>query len=375
MKKIKSIIICILLLIFSYIAFIIIVKTAPKAESKRPEKQALLVDSFLSEISSETVTLELAGSVIPDQEISLKSRINGEVITVSENFIRGGIIKKGDLILSIDPIDYEIILTNTLSQLETAKFNYNLELGRQKIAKKEWDLLKAIDATSEEKSLALREPHLASVKSSLLAAKANVKSAKLNLERTKIHSPFDALVKNDFVDVGSQITTATPLAELVGIDRFFIEASIPIDRLKWIKIPGSSAVIKSNTGDKYKGEVIRLSGSLETSGRMAKIIISVKDPWDNGSLNNKPLLLGEYVKISLNGISINNVTRIPRKSLRENNWVWIDDEGKLKIQPVEILFKESEFVFVRNIPSKSSIITSDIAAPIPDRLVKSTENN
>ena len=129
MKKIKSIIICILLLIFSYIAFIIIVKTAPKAESKRPEKQALLVDSFLSEISSETVTLELAGSVIPDQEISLKSRINGEVITVSENFIRGGIIKKGDLILSIDPIDYEIILTNTLSQLETAKFNYNLELS------------------------------------------------------------------------------------------------------------------------------------------------------------------------------------------------------------------------------------------------------
>ena len=102
MKKIKSIITCILLLIFSYIAFIIIVKTAPKAESKRPEKQALLVDSFLSEISSETVTLELAGSVIPDQEISLKSRINGEVITVSENFIRGGIIKKGDLILSID---------------------------------------------------------------------------------------------------------------------------------------------------------------------------------------------------------------------------------------------------------------------------------
>ena len=61
--------------------------------------------------------------------------------------------------------------------------------------------------------------------------------------------------------------------------------------------------------------------------------------------------------------------------MRENNWVWIDDAGKLKIHPVEILFKESEFVFVRNIPSKSSIITSDIAAPIPDRLVKSTENN
>ena len=98
MKKIKSIVICILLLFFSYLAFTIIVKTAPKAESKRPEKQALLVDSFLSEISSEIVTLDLAGSVIPDQEISLKSRINGEIITVSENFIRGGIIKKGELI-------------------------------------------------------------------------------------------------------------------------------------------------------------------------------------------------------------------------------------------------------------------------------------
>ena len=374
MKKIKTIITCILLLVFSYIVFTIIVRSAPKAESKRPIRQALLVNSFLSEINSEVVKLELAGTVIPDQEISLKSRINGEVIEISDEFIRGGIIKKGGIILSIDPTDYELILTNALSKLETAKFNYNIELGRQKIAKKEWALLQAIDATDKEEFLALRKPHLESVKANLQAAKATVRAAKLDLERTKIYAPFDALIKNDYVDIGSQITTLTPLGDLVGIERFFVEVSVPIDRLKWINIPGSSVKIKSNTKDVFIGEVIRLSGSLETSGRMAKIIVAINNPWKNPNLTSRPLLLGEYVNVCITGKLLDDVTRIPRKSLRENNWVWIDDGGKLKIQPVDILFKETDFVLVKGIPSQSLIITSDIAAPVPNRLIISSEN-
>ncbi|MFL2859827.1 MAG: efflux RND transporter periplasmic adaptor subunit [Pontiellaceae bacterium] len=374
MKKIKTIITCILLLVFSYIVFTIIVRSAPKAESKRPIRQALLVNSFLSEINSEVVKLELAGTVIPDQEISLKSRINGEVIEISDEFIRGGIIKKGGIILSIDPTDYELILTNALSKLETAKFNYNIELGRQKIAKKEWALLRAIDATDKEEFLALRKPHLESVKANLQAAKATVRAAKLDLERTKIYAPFDALIKNDYVDIGSQITTLTPLGDLVGIERFFVEVSVPIDRLKWINIPGSSVKIKSNTKDVFIGEVIRLSGSLETSGRMAKIIVAINNPWKNPNITSRPLLLGEYVNVCITGKLLDDVTRIPRKSLRENNWVWIDDGGKLKIQPVDILFKETDFVLVRGIPSQSLIITSDIAAPVPNRLIISSEN-
>ena len=107
---------------------------------------------------------------------------------------------------------------------------------------------------------------------------------------------------------------------------------------------------------------------------MAKIIVAINNPWKNPNLTSRPLLLGEYVNVCITGKLLDDVTRIPRKSLRENNWVWIDDGGKLKIQPVDILFKETDFVLVKGIPSQSLIITSDIAAPVPNRLIISSEN-
>ena len=67
------------------------------------------------------------------------------------------------------------------------------------------------------------------------AAKANVKLARLNLERTKIYSPFDALTTSDNVSIGSQINPQMILGNIVGIDRFFVEAFIPLDRLNGLK--------------------------------------------------------------------------------------------------------------------------------------------
>ena len=81
------------------------------------------------------VTVELAGIVKPDLNIDLKSRVSGEINMISDNFIPGGILKKGDLILSIEPIDYDLALTNALSQLQTAEFNYEVELGNKKLQK------------------------------------------------------------------------------------------------------------------------------------------------------------------------------------------------------------------------------------------------
>ena len=158
------------------------------------------------------------------------------------------------------------------------------------------------------------------------------------------------------------------LGNIVGIDRFFVEAFIPLDRIKWIKIPGSMAIIKSNTGDVYNGKVIRLSGALESKGRMGKIIISVENPL--GEENNKPLLIDEYVKVNIKGTMLNDICRIPRKSLREKDSVWVNIDGKLSIVPVDVIFKENETVLVKGLPNSSQLIISDIAAPIPGRLVR-----
>ena len=91
---------CTLLIAFGYGIYSILVKTAPKAEVKRPEKQALLIETKNTSNENTLVTVELAGIVKPDLNIDLKSRVSGEINMISDNFIPGGILKKGDLILS-----------------------------------------------------------------------------------------------------------------------------------------------------------------------------------------------------------------------------------------------------------------------------------
>ena len=63
------------------------------------------------------------------------------------------------------------------------------------------------------------------------------------------------------------------------------------------------------------------------------------------------------------------MTRIPRKALRESNTVWLDQKGALAIKPVNVLFRESDSILVRGLPSESDLIISDIAAPVPGRPV------
>lgn len=146
-----------------------------------------------------------------------------------------------------------------------------------------------------------------------------------------------------------------------------------MDRLKWISFPGSRATVHSASGGTYQGTVIQLTGSLETRGRMVRILIAVNDPWGAETPVEKPLLLGEYVETIVEGSTLENVTRIPRRALREGNVVWLDTDGKLDLQPVEVLFRESDSILVRGLPADSFLITTDIAAPVPGQPVNRGE--
>ena len=93
----------------------------------------------------------------------------------------------------------------------------------------------------------------------------------------------------------------------------------------------------------------------------------MKNLWEK---NNKPLLIDEYVKVNIKGTMLSDICRIPRKSLREKDSVWVNIDGKLNIVPVDVIFKENETVLVKGLADSSQLIISDIAAPIPGRLVR-----
>jgi len=104
---------------------------------------------------------------------------------------------------------------------------------------------------------------------------------------------------------------------------------------------------------------------------MARILIEIDDPM--GLKRKKtPLLLADFVRTEIRGKRIENVIRIPRSSLRENNQVFIATADEtFHIQPVSVLWKDSDFVFVdKGLAAGNQIIISNISSPIEGMALK-----
>jgi RND family efflux transporter MFP subunit len=362
-----------------------ITKSAPKAQRRPPQKMIPLVQVVRVQPDTHEVIITAMGTVIPAREIVLESQVAGEIVFVNPEFSEGGFLKKGSEVLRIDPQDYSLALTLAQAKVKDAESKLKLLEEEAAAAKDEWRTLyqgRQKD-DSEPPPLLIKEPQLSAAKAMLTAEKADVQKAKLNLSRTKIRTPFNAIVREKDVDIGSQVSGQEKLAELVGTDEYWIQASIPVERLSWIKIPRNSAelgskvrVLYRNT-DERAGRVIKLLGALETEGRMARILVEVQDPLGLNSAGNNqlPLLIGEYVRIEIEGRRLQNVYRIPRAALRDDANLWIvSNDGKLDIRKVDIVWRDTQTVLLREgLEPDERLIVSDLPSPIKGMPVQVAE--
>ena len=351
-------------------------KTAPKARKRPPVKPLPLVQVVDVRPEAERILVPAMGTVIPAQEIVLESRVAGEIVSIHREFTVGGHLKKGSEVLQIDPQDYELALTLAKARVKDAESKLKILKAEASAAKDEWRVINRNQAGKNNKPspLLIKEPQLTAAQAMLIAEKADVKKAQLNLARTKISAPFNAMVRKKQVDIGSQVSGQDQLAELVGTDEYWIQASMPVDRLNWIMIPrnsgepGAKVRIFYRNGIELTGTVIKLLGELEVEGRMARVLVEVKDPLGLNNAENKhpPLLIGEYVRIEIEGRQLKNVYRIPRTALRDNTRIWlVSNDGKLEIRTVETLWRDAQSVLLADgLQPGEQLIVSDLSKPM-----------
>jgi RND family efflux transporter MFP subunit len=352
-----------------------ITKTAPKARRRPPAKIAPLVEVVQIQPGIHNVTVQAMGTVVPAKEIVLESRVSGEIVSLHPQFTAGGFLDKGSEALRIDPIDFELAVTLAQARVEDAESILQVAEEEAAAATEEWQLLNQNKPENAEiPALVAKKPQLEAARAKLAAEKADLQKAKLDLARTRIKAPFNTIVRKKFVDIGSQVSSQEQLAELVGTDVYWIQASIPVDRLNWITIPRQSTETGSRVRifyrDKYEhsGKVIKLLGDLEQEGRMARILIEVKDPLGlrRKKKTQLPLLIGEYVRLEIAGRQLDQVYRIPRTALRDNTRIWVaSSEDTLKIRDVDVLWRDSETVLFRDgLQPGDRLIVSELPTPV-----------
>ena len=351
-------------------------KTPPKAKPRVRTPVVPLVT--VTSIQPQDIMYEFTamGTVTSAQEISLSPRVNGEVIDVSPEMVPGGYVKTGDHLFTIDPTDYEIAILQLQSDLAKVTSDLNLEMGSQLIATKEFEIL-GQEVSPSEKKLILREPQLGIARAAVANAEAKLTQARIDLARTKITAPFNGVILSKKIDLGSYVSSATPIAQLAGTDQFWVKVSLPVEQLQWLNIPtttspnGSSARIflqKKGSEARYRdGKVIRLAASLEAEGRMAELYLSVDDPLSLTPKNydTPQLLLGAFVRVSFNGRKLKNVFAIDRNHLHENDTIWLlAGNNTLEVKAIDIIARTKEYIYTTTTLGNSPrLITSEIPSP------------
>lgn len=354
-------------------------QTKPKSKQRPPRRSGDIVRVLQVHRSSQPITVQAMGTVLPARQTVLQPRISGEVVEVSPELIPGGRFAQGSAVLQIDPEDYELIVKQRRGELARADHDLKLEMGRQAIAKREFELLGNGGSDAEEdEELVLRKPQLALARAALTAAEASLTKAGLDLKRTNIVAPFNAIVLDKRVDLGAQVTPQVPLATLVGTDEYWVQVSIPVDQLQWIRIPraegetGAAVTILNEAawpaGASRSGRVTRLVSDIEAEGRMARLLVTVKDPLGLNVPDGKmpALLIGMYVRVELAGRTLENVISLPRSVLRDGREVWImGPDDTLQIREVDVVWRGRDTVLIRGgLEDGDRVIASGLAAPV-----------
>lgn len=328
----------------------------------------------------QTLTLNIysQGVVTPRTEIDLIPEVGGRIIKLHSVFVTGGGFKAGDVLVTIDPRDYDHAIVRAQALVAEAKHRLAREEEEAGQSRYEWQVL------SKERPptpLMLREPQLAEARAKLKAAEADLVHARLLRNRCEWRAPFSGKIREKLVGLGQFVQPGVTLARLYATDIAEIRLPITKDQLSYIDWPIESQgnrgkqprilpkVILSTqySGIKklWEGHIIRLEGAFNETTGLVYVVAEIN--WEHTKKdNNFPLLPGLFVQAEIKGRAQPNLFRLPRESVNANRTILaIDAQGRLRIRHVHFLRIETNYVLVRDgLEVGDLIVTSSIPVPI-----------
>lgn len=285
--------------------------------------------------------------------LTLTAQTSGEVIDQSTQLESGCQVKKGDVLIQLEDSDYQSAVADAKSDLASARLSLLEEQREANQAQAEW---RASGLSGEPDSdLVLHEPQLEAAKAAVAKAEAALVSAEKDLSRTKITSPFDAIVVERLTTPGSYLQAGTAVATLYSTD--MIEVAVPLSTRDWKNLPDPTTLIGSSwqvqlkgveDSQKWSGRVLRAAQHVDSTSRQRTLIVAVDSPLDQVP----PLLPGTFVEVAMSGSEIHDVWKLPNSALSQRGEIWyVTEKNILARFSTEPLFSNESSIYI-NVPKE-----------------------
>jgi len=370
------------------------------------------------------------GTAKPARVWRAVAEVEGRVVKVHSELKAGAFVKKGEVVLEIDPREYELVVSQleaeiaqneaNLAELETQQQNdrvsLDIEQASLRLAQADLDrvlgLIEQDDAAPSEvrdeqraylaqkqkaqalqNALNLVPKKRSQVQATIRVSTARLQQARLNLHKTVIKAPFHCRLAEVQIEKGQFLKAGETLFEADGTEATEVDAQISLDRLRGLLPPelqrelGSipsmaeirklfdiQATVRMHMGDfvaTWPARFVRIREQIDPVTRTLAVVIAVDKPYERAIPGQRPpLVKGSYCEVELRGKSLPGRIVIPRVALHEDVVYVVDGANRLARRDVTVLFAQSDFLCIGDgLDAGMRVVVSDPTPAIEGMLV------
>ncbi|MDL1865497.1 HlyD family efflux transporter periplasmic adaptor subunit [Betaproteobacteria bacterium PRO5] len=342
------------------------------------------------EMQSKRLHVHSQGQVVAHTEIDLVTEVSGRIIDTSPVFVSGGYFNKGDVLVTIDPADYDLRVAQAQAQVREARHLLMREEAEAAQAHDEWKHL----GQGDPGPLSQHIPQLQEMRAKLAAAKAALKYARQLRQRTRIRAPFDGRVRNHNTGIGQYVTQGNVLGVIYSSD--YAEVRLPVNTrdLAFIDVPDTLVADEENfrqgplvvlaaeyQGEKrfWQGKIVRSEGVIDRNTGMLMLVARISDPFLRTSsspqsgedrlsrlTNTTALPVGLFVEALIQGRPIDRLVILPTSVVFKDDQVAVvDQHNRLRLRTVRLLRREhGQAIIQAGLTAGERVLLSGLLQPM-----------
>ncbi len=347
----------------------------PEPPRRPPEPESPIVSVEAVAAGSGPILVFGGGTVRPRWEIDVAPEVGGKIVAVSPNLQSGGHVSAGEVLVRIDPTDYENRVQQAQADVAAQRVALLQAEEEASIARAEYEQFRARESrrgngAAPPSPLVLREPQLQAARAALARAEAQLRDAESVLSRTEVTSPFNGRVRNEVADVGRIVAPGQSLGQIYASDAVEVVVQLSDDDAALIpnlwslqagdddrSIPATVTIEYGARRFFWEGYVDRAEAALDEQSRTIAVVVRVPDPFSQGQAVEgggdsqnaavPPLLVGQFAQVAIDGLELAKYFILPRRALRVGDEVWaIVAGGRVQIVAVAVLQETDEQIFV-----------------------------
>lgn len=360
-----------------------IIANRPHLALETPQSEPPLAQVVRVEPQTLRLNVRSQGVVTPRTEIDLVPEVAGQVIRLHPGLVVGGFFEPGDVLVAIDPRDYDFAVAEAQARIAEAERQVAMEEAQAEQARDEWQAL----GEGRPTPLTLHEPQLAEARAKLQAAEADLAKARLQRSRSEWRAPFAGRVREKRIGLGQHVRAGDKLARLYAIDVAEVRLPLAADQLAFLDLPldrrnahpeaGPAVILTAEFAGallRWEGRIVRTEGTLDEATGLLHAVAEVRDPYARKD-GQPPLMVGLFVQAEIEGREQSGLVVLPPGAVNASQEVlWVDPEGRLHIRRLDVLRNEQDRVVVKGgLSSADRVVTSGIQIPVEGRKVRTED--